>query len=92
MVRHIVIWKFDEAYSAKEKQQFATIFKQRIEALIDVIDGIETLKVEINPLLEGSNTDLMLVGDYTDATALAAYATNPAHVEVANYLKVEAMQ
>lgn len=86
MVKHIVMWKLKDTFSEDEKQEIAHTFKQRLEALDDLIKGVIKIKVEVAPLLS-SNVDIMLDSEFDCVDTLNAYQVHPAHQEVASYLK-----
>jgi hypothetical protein len=83
MVKHVILWKLKAEYSAEEKKEIKQGIKAGLEALAGVIPGLVEIKVNINGL-ESSNADCMLDSTFVDAAALKAYATHPAHVEVAD--------
>lgn len=83
MVKHIILWKLREDLTTEEKKQVKLRIKTELEALAGVIDGLESIHVQINGL-PTSNADLMLDSTFASAEALAAYAVHPAHVAVAD--------
>lgn len=86
MVKHIVMWKLKDDFSASEKLEIAETFKSKLEALDNLMDGVLKIKVEIEPLTS-SNVDLMLDSEFDSVETLNAYQIHPAHKEVAAYLK-----
>ena len=83
MVKHVILWKLKEEYSAEEKEEIKKGIKSGLEGLKGKIDGLTDICVNINGL-ESSNMDLMLDSTFTDYESLKNYSVNPAHVEVAN--------
>lgn len=83
MVKHIILWKLREDLTPAEKAQVKQRIKTELEALAGVIDGLLSIRVQINGL-STSNVDLMLDSTFASAEALAAYAVHPAHVAVAD--------
>lgn len=81
MVKHIIIWQLKEELSADEKAQIKLEIKERLEALVGVIDGLAELKV-ITDVMDSSNGDLLLDCTLENESALSFYAEHPAHVEV----------
>ena len=69
MTRHIILWTLKEMPEAE---------KARVKAEIKA--GLEGLAGQI----PSSNADLMLDSSFESPAALAAYATHPAHVAVAD--------
>ena len=83
MVRHVILWKLKEEYTASEKQAIKAGIKQGLEALAGVIPGLVSIHVYTGGLASSKNADAMLDAVFTDAEALAAYAEHPAHLAVA---------
>ncbi len=81
MVKHVILWKL--------KQEIADVdavkagIKQGLENLYGVIPGLLEIKVQTESL-PSSNADLMLDSTFENEAALKAYATHPAHVDVAD--------
>lgn len=86
MVRHIVMWKLDDSFSPQEKQTIAKTFQQKLEALQNIMDGIQKVEVIITPT-PSSNVDMMLDSAFDSQAILDAYQVHPKHVEVSSYLK-----
>ena len=83
MVKHVIIWKLKDEFSAGEKAEIAKRIKAGLEGLKGVIEGLEEITVYAD-LLGSSTGDLMLDSLFTDEAALKAYAVHPMHVEVAD--------
>lgn len=83
MVKHVILWKLKDGYTAEEKQQILEGIKSGLEGLEGRIPGMFQIKVNINGL-ETSNADCMLDSAFESVDALKAYSVNPAHVEVAD--------
>ncbi len=81
MVRHIVAWNFAEGNSLEENKRNAETIKRELENLKNLIDGIISIEVLINPL-SSSDSDLMLDSIFVDEEALKAYQVHPEHVRV----------
>lgn len=86
MVKHVIIWDLKEEFSEKEREMAKAKVKEGLEGLKDKIDGLEEIKVIINPL-SSSNGDMMLDSTFRDEEALIGYQSNPYHVEVATYVR-----
>ena len=85
MIRHIVMWNFQEKFSREENLRNAQRIKKDLEHLKEIIPGIISLTVEANALA-ASNRDIMLNGLYESEEALAAYQTHPEHQRVSAYV------
>ena len=83
MVKHIILWKLKENFSASEKETIKAGIKEGLESLKGVVPGLEEILVQTRGLAS-SNADVMLDSTFTDEAALKNYAVHPAHVEVAN--------
>ena len=85
MVKHIVMWKLLDSYSEAEKQEIKSVYKEKIEALSDLMDGVLKVKIEINALAT-SNVDILLDSEFANQDVFNAYRTHPKHLEAASYL------
>ena len=83
MVKHVILWKLKEEYSATQAAEIKAGIKEGLEGLKGQIPGLIEIKVNIEPL-PGSNCDLMLDSTFEDEDALKGYSTHPAHVAVAD--------
>ena len=83
MVKHIILWKLKEEFSAAEKENIKAGIKAGLEGLKGIIPGLEQIEVNTTGLAY-SNADVMLDSSFTDEAALKNYAVHPAHVEVAD--------
>ena len=81
MVKHIILWKLKDGYTAEEASAIKTRIKEGLEGLVGVVPGLIEVKVAINAL-PSSNTDICLDSTCEDEAALAVYAAHPAHVKV----------
>ena len=87
MVRHIVAWNYADGYSKEDNLKHAELMKKELENLKNLIDGIVSIEVFINPV-DTSDSDVMLECTYVSEEALKAYTIHPEHVRVGtNYVK-----
>ena len=86
MVKHIILWKLKDSYTAEEKAACAAEAKSRLEALNGQIPGLRSLVVRTDAL-SSSNADMMLDSEFDDAAALAGYQVHPLHVVAATYVR-----
>lgn len=84
MVKHIILWTLNPELSEEQKNNVKADIKKGLEGLLGVVSGLTEIKVNISGRLDSSNCDVMLDSTLESAEALKAYATHPAHVEVAN--------
>lgn len=83
MIKHVILWKLKEEYSAEEKTAIKAGIKEGLEGLKRQIPGLLEIQVHTNGLAS-SNADLMLDSSFESEEALKAYAVHPAHVAVAD--------
>ena len=62
MVKHIVAWNVKEEFS-KEKREVGLEAKRQLEALIDAVPGIISIKVIVNEM-ESSTVDVTLICEF----------------------------
>ncbi len=83
MVKHIILWKLKDEFSAEEKEKIKAGIKEGLEGLKGQIPGLLDVHVQIDSL-PSSTADLMLDTTFESAEALKGYSTHPAHVAVAD--------
>ncbi len=83
MVKHVIIWTLKPEFTPEEKRAAAEKIKSSLEGLMGKIDGMTSVKVNID-LLPSSTGDVMLDTTFTDENALKAYQVHPDHVYAAN--------
>ncbi len=83
MVKHIILWRLNEALSGEEKAAVKAGIKEGLEGLKGRIPGLVDIVVRTERL-PSSNVDVMLDSTFTDEAALRGYSTHPEHVAVAD--------
>ncbi len=88
MIKHIVMWKLKDEAEGRSKKENAAIIKEKLEALVGVIDEIKYLKVGIN-INEADEAayDACLITEFEDFDALGRYQVNPEHKKVSAFVK-----
>ncbi len=86
MVKHIILWKLKETFTAAEKAEAKAEAKKRLENLNGKIPGMLSLSVIIDGC-DSSNADMMLDSAFEDEAALAGYQVNPLHQEAAGFVR-----
>ena len=81
MLRHVILWKLKDDIA--DLASVKAGIKAGLEGLVGKVPGLLRVKVQTEGLAS-STADVMLDSYLTDAAALKAYATHPAHVAVAN--------
>lgn len=85
MIKHVVMWKFEENADGRTKNENMQIFKKELEALIPIIAEIKSLEVGINEVESDASFDIILVSTFATMEDLNIYATHPDHVKVAEF-------
>lgn len=85
MIKHIVMWRLDEA--AGDKAGNALKLKLLLEGLNGRIPGLLRLEVGIDFSQEGESSDVVLYSEFESRQALDAYQVHPAHAEVVPFVK-----
>lgn len=83
MVKHIILWTLKEEYTDAQKAEIRAGIKEGLEGLKGQIPGMIDISVRTE-YLPSSTVDVMLDTTFENAEVLAAYATNPKHVAVAD--------
>lgn len=82
MVKHIVMWKFNEG-----EHDNMLLFRDRLLALKGRIPEIRSLEVGININPSDRSFDAVLVSEFDNMEDLKSYSVNPLHVEVSEFCK-----
>ena len=79
MIHHVVMWKLKDPAVAPR-------FKALLDSCLGLTEGM--LRYEVGIRTEGleANVDVMLVSEFRDAAALAAYQDHPQHKQVSAQL------
>ena len=86
MVRHVILWQFQDAMDKEERAAASERIRRELEALVGVVPGLISAFVGTAPL-DTSNADLFLDSRLESREALAAYAVHPAHVRAATFVR-----
>lgn len=86
MIRHIVSWTL-QASDAEGKAAAIEGMRSRLEPLVGVIPGLQSLVVRADIGQVESNWDVALVSEHDSAEALAAYQAHPDHVAAGPYVR-----
>ena len=79
MVKHIVMWKFDERADAEVARDRLEGMRGRVPSMLDIETGLD---------FNGSPAayDLVLITSHADRDALQTYQDDPVHGEVKSFL------
>ena len=84
-IRHVVMWKL-RGPSVAEREQQRTELAERLRALPEVIPQILSFEVGVGDLHDDFY-DIVLISDFADKAALAAYVSAPEHQSVIAYVQ-----
>ena len=84
MIRHLVLFTVADEKKG-DKNALIAEAAERLVRLVGVVPGLKTMEVHTDELGEG-NHDFAIVATMDDIDAVRAYATHPAHVEVAKFI------
>lgn len=86
MMKHIVLWNV-RGETPEEKHRTALLIKQKFEALVGEIPGLQKLEIGIDISRISYACDVALYSEFADADALIGYADHPAHNRVKSELE-----
>lgn len=86
-IKHIVMWRLkEEGVDGLSKAEVAAAIKQQLEALRGRVPGLLSIEVGLDIERQDTSADVVLVSEFADAEALAAYHHHPLHVAVAPFI------
>ena len=83
MIKHIILWNFQEGKGSEEDK---LKIKNGLEELKNKIPGIVEIEVITNPIAR-SNADIMLNSTFENVDALNNYQVHEEHVKVASFVR-----
>lgn len=86
MIKHIVMWKFQDIAEGKSREENISIVKDRLYALVGQISEIRKMEIGVDVMHTAASMDLVLLTEFDSAEDLKAYATDPRHLSVAEYI------
>lgn len=81
MIRHIVMFRFQEEYQGRSYSQLAEEIKTGLDLLPAQVPSLLRMEVGLD-VKGGDNHHLVLTADFSDFEGLEAYRIHPAHVQV----------
>ena len=87
MIRHVVVWRFQEAAQGASKAENLRQAKSKFEVLSGEVPGFVSFSVGINEADSPEASDLALVADFESWDALRAYQDHPAHRRLVEFLR-----
>ena len=89
MVKHIIVWKFNDG--VEDKAKIAQDIKMALEGLVGKIDGLLEMHI-LTDGLPSSSGEVMMDSAFVSQEALEEYQKHPLHQAIANGLVRPAMQ
>lgn len=85
MVKHIVLWNFNQSLTAEEREAAAKRMKEELEAIKPLVPGTAELQVVKNEM-DSSNCDIALISTFESKEALEQYQGHPKHLEAKDFI------
>lgn len=86
MVKHIVLWNFNEDMNPEEQREAGVKMKSLLEPIKEKVPGALDIQVVFQKL-DSSNRDIALISTFETVEALQAYQTHPDHVAAGGYVR-----
>jgi len=86
MVKHIVMWKFNDTAEGKTKDENMDIVKNGLLALKPIIPEIKYIELGKDVSRTDMSYDLALITEFETLEDLHTYKIHPEHQKVANYV------
>lgn len=86
MIKHIVMWRLKEEAAGATKEENALKLKERLEALVDVIDSLHVAEVGINYNSSDAAFDVILYSEFDDKAGLESYQNHPEHLKIVDFV------
>ena len=87
MLSHVVLWKFEDHASGRDREANLELARDRLTSLAGKIPGIQEWRVGINMTPGPKAYDLALVSTFVNGDALRGYMEHPLHLEVVQFLR-----
>ena len=86
MVKHIVLWNFNEDMNPEEQREAGMKMKSLLEPIKEKVPGALDIQV-VTQKLDTSNRDIALISTFETVEALQAYQIHPDHVAAGGYVR-----
>ena len=83
MFKHIVMWRL----KPEVKQEDQLEMKRQLEALLDGVPSLQSIEVGLNVAESDAAFDVVLTTVFEDVVGFQAYATDPLHLEVVDFVR-----
>ena len=85
MIKHIVLWNFNQNMTTKEREEAAKRMKMELEAIKPLVSGTVEIQVVKNEM-DSSNCDIALISTFESKEALDQYQGHPKHLEAKDFI------
>ncbi len=86
MIKHIVMWRLKDTAAGATKEENALKLKERLEALVDVIDTLHVAEVGINYNPSDAAFDVILYSEFDNKEGLETYQNHPEHLKIVDFV------
>ncbi len=83
MIKHIVMWKFKDEVAEADKLEM----KRQLESLKGVVPSLVEIEVGMDVVGTPASMDMVLTTLFHSLSDLQAYAEDPAHLKVVEFVK-----
>ena len=87
MIRHVVMWRFEEFAEGKTRQQNMEYIRDRLMALLPIIPEIKKMEIGFDVLHSDMSYDMILITEFDSMDTLSYYKNHPDHVAVSQYVE-----
>lgn len=86
MIRHVVMWRFEENAEGKTRLQNMEYIRDRLMALLPIIPEIKRMEIGFDVLHSDMSYDMILLTEFDSLDDLSYYKNHPDHVAVSRYV------
>ena len=83
MIKHIVMFKFKDISSGRNKEENIQLVKESLQSLPPKIKEIRSFELGVNIITASNAYDLVLLSEFTSIEELVRYQKHPEHLKVA---------
>ena len=87
MIRHVVMWKFQNEAEGKSKAENMEWVREHLYALLPIIPEIKRMEIGMDISGTEMSMDLMLLTEFDSVDTMKHYATHPEHLKVSAYVR-----
>lgn len=86
MIRHVVMWRFEEMAEGKTRQQNMEYIRDRLMTLPAIIPQIKRMEIGFDIGRTEMSYDMLLLTEFESMADLDIYKNHPDHVAVSKYV------